>query len=124
MTPTLGIMLLLTAFTVTGDGDQYVDRKEFTVVQAKLEHAEATLKKAEKHLADFQTYRYSSFVSGSRTWRMDLVTGKTCIMLTSDADWKKPDTKTSSCSCEDFFRDNHDSLNDEKQSLRKLSCGW
>ena len=44
-------------------------------------------------------------MSGGRTWRLDSVTGKTCILLTSDQDWKNPKTTASGCQCEDAMND-------------------
>jgi hypothetical protein len=41
--------------------------------------------------------RYERFVNGFRTWRLDTATGKTCIMLTSEADWKRPETTVQGC---------------------------
>jgi hypothetical protein len=42
--------------------------------------------------------RYQIYRSGFRTWRLDTATGRTCILLTTDDDWKKPDITLSSCS--------------------------
>ncbi len=42
--------------------------------------------------------RYQIYRSGFRTWRLDTATGKTCVLLTTDEDWKKPDIALSSCS--------------------------
>jgi hypothetical protein len=42
--------------------------------------------------------RYQIFTRGVRTWRLDTATGRSCLLLTSDEDWKKPDTAASGCS--------------------------
>jgi hypothetical protein len=42
--------------------------------------------------------RYQIHREGFRTWRLDTATGKVCLLLTSDSDWKKPDTEFQSCS--------------------------
>jgi hypothetical protein len=41
--------------------------------------------------------RYSQYVSGFRTWRLDSATGDTCLLLTTDEDWKKPDVSVQGC---------------------------
>jgi hypothetical protein len=41
--------------------------------------------------------RYQMKNEGFRTWRFDTATGKACIMLTTDADWNKPDTAAQNC---------------------------
>jgi|SRR5215469_2513656 len=41
--------------------------------------------------------RYQMRTEGYRTWRFDTATGRTCILLTQDWDWKKPDTLNQSC---------------------------
>jgi hypothetical protein len=35
---------------------------------------------------------------GFRTWRLDTATGFSCLLLTSEADWKKPETAMQGCS--------------------------
>jgi hypothetical protein len=35
--------------------------------------------------------------NGFRTWRLDTATGQDCILLTSDADWKKAATSLQGC---------------------------
>lgn len=41
--------------------------------------------------------RYQIHRDGHRTWRLDTATGQMCILLTTDADWKKTETKMSAC---------------------------
>jgi hypothetical protein len=41
--------------------------------------------------------RYQMRNEGYRTWRFDSATGRTCILLSSESDWKKPDTMNQSC---------------------------
>jgi hypothetical protein len=42
--------------------------------------------------------RYQIHREFYRTWRLDTATGKVCLLLTSEADWKKIDTAAQSCS--------------------------
>jgi hypothetical protein len=46
-------------------------------------------------------HRYELRANGLRTWRFDPATGDTCIQLTSEADWKRKETKSQSCNCAD-----------------------
>jgi len=41
--------------------------------------------------------RYQIHQNGFRTWRLDTTTGQDCILLTSEADWKKPETAAEGC---------------------------
>ena len=41
--------------------------------------------------------RYQIHREGFRTWRLDTSTGKICLLLASDADWKKPDIAIQGC---------------------------
>jgi len=41
--------------------------------------------------------RYQVHREGFRTWRLDTTTGQTCLLLTSQEDWKKPETELQSC---------------------------
>jgi hypothetical protein len=42
-------------------------------------------------------HHYEFHTIGLRTWRLDSATGENCLMLTTDADWKKPETMRQSC---------------------------
>lgn len=41
--------------------------------------------------------RYQIHREGFRTWRLDTATGQICLLLTSGADWKKPDIAAQAC---------------------------
>lgn len=41
--------------------------------------------------------RYQMHQIGFRTWRLDTATGTSCLLLTSEADWKKPETAIEGC---------------------------
>ena len=47
-------------------------------------------------------HHYELRNAGLRTWRFDSATGDTCIQLTSEADWKRKETKEQSWQCADF----------------------
>jgi hypothetical protein len=42
--------------------------------------------------------RFKVVKDGVRTWRLDTATGKLCLLLTSDEDWKIPSMARQSCS--------------------------
>lgn len=44
-----------------------------------------------------QLGRYQLQRDTGRTWRLDTVTGDICLMLASEADWKKPDIQAQGC---------------------------
>ena len=41
--------------------------------------------------------RYQQFSRGFRTWRMDTATGNSCLLLTTDDDWKNPGVEAQDC---------------------------
>jgi hypothetical protein len=41
--------------------------------------------------------RYQVHREGFRTWRLDTSNGELCLLLTSQEDWKKPETEAQSC---------------------------
>ena len=41
--------------------------------------------------------RYQMRTEGYRTWRFDTATGKICLLLTIDSEWKKPDIALQNC---------------------------
>lgn len=107
--------------------DAFVDREKYDASQKQLadlkkQLAETSenLKKAEQKIAEYEAHRYQFMNVTARTWRFDTVTGRSCIQLTSEADWKRKDTKGQSCDCRDLFEDRQ--IPDE--DIRKLYCGW
>jgi len=45
-----------------------------------------------KNVGRFQVHR-----EGFRTWRLDTATGTSCLLLTTAADWEKPESAISAC---------------------------
>jgi hypothetical protein len=41
--------------------------------------------------------RFQLHREGYRTWRLDTATGYSCLLLTSESDWKKPETVAAGC---------------------------
>jgi hypothetical protein len=123
---TLQVALILAAISLTTACTElgYVQKKDYDTVQTKLTETENKLKEADKKLAETQAHHYTHFQLGSRTWRMDSVTGSTCILLATDADWKKPGMQTRSCDCEDFTRDIKPPYDEGYLKGQKMFCGW
>jgi len=41
--------------------------------------------------------RFQVYTNGWRTWRLDTATGQNCLLLASEADWKKPKMQAQCC---------------------------
>jgi hypothetical protein len=91
----LGVVGVL---VVSGCEDYQMAEKSKEVVISKEEYEQL---KASAALAK-QVGRYQIHKEGPRTWRLDTATGKSCLMLTTEADWKGDASTQSSCAGEDF----------------------
>ena len=90
-----------------------VEKTQYDALQKKLDdttkelsETKSLLKKSQDQLTDLQAHRYQTFMNAGRTWRLDSAKGSSCILLTSNQDWKNGKTMRQSCACEDFYRDN------------------
>jgi len=90
----LGVISL---FAVSGCDDYQMADKSKEVVLSKAEYGQL---KASAALAK-QVGRYQIHKEGFRTWRLDTATGKSCLMLATEADWKI-EGYASSCATEDL----------------------
>jgi hypothetical protein len=99
----------------------YVEKTKYD--QLAQENAELKKQLAEKQeeISKMPHHHYSLHQKGFRTFRFDADTGQTCIMLTTEADWKNQKVKSQSCDCVDFLADDPSSSNAD---LRKLYCGF
>jgi len=98
------VMFLLAFFVVLGESgcdqqkqDVRISALEGDVKQLKADVDELKEKQKSEH-------HYELRNEGLRTWRFDPATGDLCIQLTSEADWKRKDTKSQSCLCVDERR--------------------
>ena len=87
------------------DPSRYVAQQQYEQLQAQLKDAQTKLDEAQKTLTEYEGYRYSLFNAGFRTFRMDAITGQTCIELASKADWKNKDVQSQGCICVDYIND-------------------
>jgi septal ring factor EnvC (AmiA/AmiB activator) len=96
-------LCLTLALFLTGC-DAYVEKEKYEALQKemadlkqRLGESQESLRKAQEQVAQCQAHKYEIFHNGFRTWRLDTVTGATCILLTTTEDWKKPETNLASC---------------------------
>ncbi len=82
---------------VSGCDDYQMADKSKQVVLSKEEYEQL---KASAALAK-QVGRYQIHKEGLRTWRLDTATGKSCLMLATEAYWKS-EGYGSSCATEDL----------------------
>jgi hypothetical protein len=75
----------------------YVKKAKYDALQKQLEKAEADLKTAQQEVSECQGHKYQIYNESVRPWQLDLVTGQKCILLTTEADLKKPETKMQVC---------------------------
>jgi len=64
-------------------------------------------------------HHYELRVDGLRTFRFDPTTGDTCIQLTTNTDWKKPETVRQGCQYQDFLAN---SANEPGRGYMKAEC--
>ncbi len=84
--------------------DDYVEKPKYEALQKEtadlkqqLSESQESLRKAQEQVAQCQAHKYEVYHEGIRTWRLDTITGTTCILLTTPEDWKKTGTKLASC---------------------------
>jgi len=75
----------------------YVEKAKYEALQKQLEKAQADLKTAQSEVSACHAHKYEIYREGSRTWRLDTVTGATCVLLASEGDWKKSDIAGWAC---------------------------
>jgi len=116
--------LIMAAFLVGCDA--YVEKSTYEDLQKKANETakkfadvEEQLQKAREQLGEYQAHRYQTFREGFRTRRMDTVEGTSCIMLTTEVDWKSAATNRQSCNCEDLYRDK---ASPSLEMLRLMKC--
>lgn len=116
------LVFLVYFLLATGCG-AYVEKAKYDGVQKQLAETQEALRRAGEQVAQCQAHKYETFHSGSRTWRLDTVTGRSCILLTAESDWQRPKTTFDSCTCEDMrMRTGKDGKPLSKGVLRLLGC--
>jgi hypothetical protein len=72
-------------------------RQSKEVVISKAEYDELKAAAQAKQVGRYQLHR-----EGFRTWRLDTATGRSCLLLTTDNDWKNAASTQNSCATEDW----------------------
>lgn len=75
-------------------------RSQLATAQQATRDAQAALSQAKSQLElekSAKPDRYKIVKEGWRTWRLDSATGKVCLLLTTDEDWKNPKTAAENC---------------------------
>lgn len=99
----------------------FVDKAKYDKVSQENVALKKQLAQKEDEIKQLPHHHYSLHREGLRTFRFDADTGKTCIQLTTQQDWKNADTKSESCDCQDLLSETGVGQADE---TRKLYCGW
>jgi hypothetical protein len=101
-TQVAGICLL--SLLVACDDYELVDKKDADIklVNLKTCNCEVVAKDELKTLREQaeigkHVNRYQMRNEGYRTWRFDTSTGKVCLLLAPDWDWKKPEVDAQNC---------------------------
>jgi hypothetical protein len=99
----LKVCFLLSFFVLLNSSDCDPQKQDQRI--SSLESDVKQLKDKVAELEQKQTatpeHHYELRNEGFRTFRFDPATGDTCIKLTSEADWKRKETKEQSCACTD-----------------------
>ena len=100
------LVCLIVLFAINVGCDKYVERDKYDAAMEQLAEARQQLEKTESKLTTCEQqpkHHYELRNEGLRTWRFDSATGETCVQLTSDADWKKPEIMRESCAYQDYL---------------------
>lgn len=100
-------LTLLAALALTGCEDfDVVDKSKYDVVD-KSKYVAISKSEYEQlraaALEAKQVGRYQLHRDGYRTWRLDTSTGKSCLLLATEADWKAGAKDQTSCAVEDYL---------------------
>ncbi len=93
-------LLFVAVCFMSGCDDYQLAEKSKEVVVPKSEYEQ--LKAAVAASQAKQVGRYQLHREGFRTWRLDTATGRSCLLLTSEADWKGKGGEQGSCALEDW----------------------
>lgn len=97
----IGFVLSLVLLVNSNDCDPQKQDQRISSLEAEVKQLKDKVAELERKQAAAPEHRYELRSEGFRTFRFDPSTGETCIQLTSDADWKRKETKAQSCACTD-----------------------
>lgn len=91
-------LVLLMVCVLSGCDDYQVAEKAREVVISKAEYEQLKASSAQAK----QVGRYQLHREGSRTWRLDTATGRSCLLLATEVDWENNASQGNSCANEDW----------------------
>lgn len=123
----LSFCILLSSYNC----DPQKQDERITSLEAEVTQLKADITELKQRQESTPQHHYELREDGLRTWRFDPATGDTCIQLTSDADWKRKQTKSQSCACTDasqeYLKDVPGETKEQKQAffdaIVKPACG-
>jgi hypothetical protein len=99
------LLLLLPLSGCVSQAKYDESQKQVSSLTKQLKEMTDNTMEANSKWAECRAHKYQLVPSGMRTWRFDTVTGKSCVQLTTAADWKSKNTKAESCACEDLLQE-------------------
>ena len=97
----IGFLLSLLLLVSGDDCDPQKQNQRINSLEIEVKQLKDKVAELEQKQAAVPDHHYELRNEGFRTFRFDPATGDTCIQLTSDADWKRKETKAQSCACTD-----------------------
>jgi len=97
----IGFLLSLLLLVSGDDCDPQKQNQRISSLESEVKQLKDKVTELEQKQAAVPDHHYELRNEGFRTFRFDPATGDTCIQLTSDADWKRKETKAQSCACTD-----------------------
>ena len=94
---TVALLLSMSGCEVVDDADYAIVQKIKTGQYTLIKNDELSMLRQQAELGK-GVGRYQIHREGWRTWRLDTATGQICLLLTSESDWKKPETSSQACS--------------------------
>jgi hypothetical protein len=129
----IGFLLSLLLLVSGDDCDPQKQNQRINSLEVEVKQLKDKVAELEQKQAAAPEHHYELRSEGFRTFRFDPSTGETCIQLTSDADWKRKETKAQSCDCADTSRLNlalprstdqqRQVANDDYNIFVKPACG-
>jgi hypothetical protein len=97
----IGFLLSLLVLMTSPECDPQKQDQRISSLEADVKQLKDKVAELERKQTATTEHHYELRNEGFRTFRFDPATGDTCIQLTSDADWKRKETKSQSCACTD-----------------------
>jgi hypothetical protein len=100
----IGFVPSLLLLVNSDDCDPQKQNQRISSLESEVKQLKDKVAELEQKQTATPEHHYELRNEGFRTFRFDSATGDTCIKLTSEADWKRKETKEQSCDCTDAFQ--------------------